>query len=121
MAPAARSPAWLAALGLRVAPAQPFGLLWGTAVAYVGCIGLMMPVTTAITLEPLGRVAGFTSSVLGTVQITVATFASVLVALRYDGTAHALTELVLGASLLAVLVAVAGRRHLRPASAAGAP
>lgn len=92
------------ALALCLFAAPPFWFLWAIAVVYIGAIGLLMPVATAITLDPLGRVAGFTSSVLGTVQIGVATLASTAVAMRYDGTERAVVEFVFSISVTVVVL-----------------
>lgn len=62
-------------------------LVWGFAMVYAMGFGLLMPVVTALVLDPQPRSAGFAAAILGTTQSAAGAGASALIALTYNHSA----------------------------------
>ncbi|MCP5143930.1 MAG: MFS transporter [Gammaproteobacteria bacterium] len=82
----------LAVCSLWPTPSLP--LLWAILTLYAFGYGLVMPLMISITLEPLPEVAGFVSSIMGTVQFGMGTLISTLAAFFYAGTTQTMTVLM---------------------------
>ncbi len=63
----------------------PFWWVWSSVCLYMFTIALLMPNATVLALEPLPKVAGVASSIIGTTQNAVGAFGAILGALIYDG------------------------------------
>ncbi|MEM9182290.1 MAG: MFS transporter [Pseudomonadota bacterium] len=90
----------------------PLALVWGLAMFYALGFGLLMPVVTALVLDPQPRSAGFAAAILGTSQSAAGATASVLMAATYDQSVVPLCVLMGAAGLLAggALLALGGRQ-----------
>jgi DHA1 family bicyclomycin/chloramphenicol resistance-like MFS transporter len=64
----------------------PFWWLWGCVCLYMFTIAILMPNATVLALDPLPKIAGVASSIIGTTQNVVGASGAVLAALIYDGT-----------------------------------
>lgn len=64
----------------------PFIWLWSIVCLFLGNVGLLMPNATVVALDPLPRIAGVASSILGTLSNIVGASGALLAAYFYDGT-----------------------------------
>jgi MFS transporter, DHA1 family, multidrug resistance protein len=71
---------------------------------FVFGMGLVIPNATAAAMEPMPRIAGVASSLLGSAQMAAGSLVGYLVNRFYDGTPLAMASGIAGASLAAVLV-----------------
>ena len=70
----------------------PFWPLWFFFTCYITSIGLILPNTSTIALEPLSEIAGFASSVFGGAMISGAALITAIAARFYDGTVFSITS-----------------------------
>jgi DHA1 family bicyclomycin/chloramphenicol resistance-like MFS transporter len=64
----------------------PFAWLWGSVCLFMFTIALTMPNATVIALDPLPRIAGVASSIIGTLQNVSGAAGAIIGAMIYDGT-----------------------------------
>jgi DHA1 family bicyclomycin/chloramphenicol resistance-like MFS transporter len=64
----------------------PFAWLWSAVCLFMFTIALTMPNATVIALDPLPKIAGVASSIIGTLQNIFAAAGAIIGALIYDGT-----------------------------------
>jgi len=64
----------------------PFWWVWACVCLYMFTIAILMPNATVLALDPLPRIAGVASSIIGTTQNVVGASGAILGALIYDGT-----------------------------------
>lgn len=64
----------------------PFWWLWCCVCLYMFTIAILMPNATVLALDPLPKIAGVASSIIGTTQNVIGASGAVLAALIYDGT-----------------------------------
>jgi DHA1 family bicyclomycin/chloramphenicol resistance-like MFS transporter len=69
-----------------IANDAPFIWLWFAVCLFLGNVGLLMPNATVIALDPLPRIAGVASSILGTLSNVAGASGALLAARSYDGT-----------------------------------
>ncbi len=84
--------------------AAPFWWVWSSVCLFMFTIAILMPNTTVLALDPLPRIAGVASSILGTAQNVVGAAGALLAALIYDGTVRN-SVLIMG-GVAAMVVAV---------------
>jgi DHA1 family bicyclomycin/chloramphenicol resistance-like MFS transporter len=70
---------------------------------YVASLGFVFPNAVALAMGPQGDRAGSASALLGTVQFSAATIASVAVGALYDGTARPMAAVIAACAVLAVI------------------
>ncbi len=75
-----------AQLGAALFEVHSLALIWTLAMIYTLGFGLLMPVVTALVLDPQPRSAGFAAAILGTTQSAAGAGASALMAVTYDQT-----------------------------------
>ncbi|WP_018697597.1 multidrug effflux MFS transporter [Amorphus coralli] len=76
------------------------------------CVGLILPNFNAIAMEPLGKVAGMASSLIGAYMTGMGAILGTLIGQQFDGTAQPLTRGLAAfavASLVAVFITERGR------------
>ncbi len=66
----------------------PFALLWGSICLYFFTVAIVMPNAIVIALDPLPKIAGVASSIIGTLQNVVGASGALLGAAIYDGSVH---------------------------------
>jgi len=64
----------------------PFWWVWMCVCLYMFTIAILMPNATVLALDPLPKIAGVASSIIGTTQNVVGASGAILGALIYDGT-----------------------------------
>jgi len=64
----------------------PMWWLWGCVCLYMFTIAILVSNTTVLALDPLPKIAGVASSIIGTLQNLVGASGAILGALIYDGT-----------------------------------
>ncbi len=64
----------------------PFWWVWSCVCLYMFTIAILMANTTVLALDPLPKIAGVASSIIGTTQNAVGASGAILAALIYDGT-----------------------------------
>lgn len=64
----------------------PFWWVWSCVCLYMFAIAILMPNTTVLALDPLPRIAGVASSIIGTTQNVLGASGAILGALIYNGT-----------------------------------
>jgi len=70
---------------------------------YVASLGFVFPNSAALAMAPQGQRAGSASALLGTVQFSAATLASIAVGLFHDGSARPMSAAIAACGVLAVL------------------
>lgn len=75
--------------------AAPFWWIWGNNCLILFAVAFLMSNATVIALDPLPRIAGVASSIIGTVQNLVAAAGAILGAAIYDGSVRN-TVIILG-------------------------
>ena len=88
------------------------GIFWLSLVPFFLGMGLVFPSATAIALEPLPNIAGFASSLLGTMQILVAVAGAAVTGFFYDGTAASLLAVVTAGCVAAVAAYFFGKTYV---------
>ncbi len=63
----------------------PLWWFWGSLCVYFVAVGILAPNATVIALDPLPKVAGVASSIIGSIQNTLSAFGAILGAAIYDG------------------------------------
>ena len=63
----------------------PFWWVWACVCLYMFTIAILMPNATVLALDPLPKIAGVASSIIGTTQNAVGAAGAILGALIYDG------------------------------------
>lgn len=63
----------------------PFWWVWSCVCLYMFTIAILMPNATVLALDPLPKIAGVASSIIGTTQNVVGASGAILGALIYDG------------------------------------
>ncbi len=63
----------------------PFVLLWGSICLFMFTVAIVMPNATVIALDPLPKIAGVASSIIGTLQNIFGATGALLGATIYDG------------------------------------
>ncbi len=86
-----------------------FWWIWGSACLYMFGTGFLMPNATALALDPVPKVAGVASSIIGTIQGAAASTSAIVGGLLYDGTIINIT-LVMGTAGMAAVATFVLRR-----------
>ncbi len=94
--------------------AAPFAWVWSCVCLYMFTIPLVMANATVVALDPMPRIAGVASSIIGTIQNAVGATGALLGAAIYDGTLHNSIVIIAVAGLAVALVFV-----MRPLIAPG--
>ncbi len=92
----------------------PFWWLWGSVCLFMMTIGIVMPNATIIALDPLPKIAGVASSIIGTLQSLIGAVGAIVAAMIYDGSVRNSVILMGGVAVLAILIFL-----LRPLIVAG--
>lgn len=101
-----------------VVPVVPLGVLMGFMALTFFLIGLILPNFNALSMEPLGRIAGTGSSFVGFVMTGTGAVLGGAVGQLYDGSMHPLFLgwLIYGSISLAIVFVAEGGRLLEPAA-----
>ena len=89
-----------------------FWWIWGNACLYMFGVGFLMPNAMAIALEPVPKIAGVASSIIGTLQGIAQATSATIGSLLYDGTIGNITLIMGGAGIAVLLAYVWGRATL---------
>ncbi len=65
--------------------APPFWWVWSCVCLYMFTIAILMPNATVLALDPMPKIAGVASSIIGTSQNVIGASGAILAALIYDG------------------------------------
>ncbi len=82
----------------------PFWWVWSSVCLFMFTIAILMANTTVLALDPLPRIAGVASSILGTAQNIVGASGALFAALIYDGTVR--NSVVIMGSVSALVVVI---------------
>ena len=82
----------------------PFWWLWANVCLFMFTVAIMLPNATVMALDPLPRIAGVASSIIGTVQNLVAAISAITGALIYNGSVRNSVLIIGIAGVLAALV-----------------
>ena len=91
----------------------PFVLLWGSICLFMFTVAIVLPNATVIALDPLPRIAGVASSIIGTTQNIVGASGALLGAAIYDGTVRN-SVIIMGCAAIMVAVTFLLRPVLCP-------
>ena len=94
----------------------PFWWIWFSVCLFMFTIAILMANTTVLALDPLPRIAGVASSILGTAQNIVGACGALLAAIIYDGSVRNSVVIMGGVSALVVAIFL-----LKPLIAPGPP
>jgi DHA1 family bicyclomycin/chloramphenicol resistance-like MFS transporter len=93
--------------------AAPFWWLWGSVCSFMFTIAIVMPNATVLALDPLPRIAGVASSIIGTLQNLFGAAGALMGAAIYDGSVrHAV--ITMGVVATAVAAVFLLRRRIAP-------
>jgi len=90
----------------------PFWLLWLGVIVFVSGLGMHLPNTMTIGIEPLPKIAGFASSIMGTAMILGAAFATFLASMIYNQTIFSFTIIIILSGITAWLSYFFGKKWL---------
>ena len=82
----------------------PFVLLWGSMCLFMASVAIVMPNATVIALDPLPKIAGVASSIIGTTQNIIGASGAFLGAAIYNGTVRNSVVIMGTVGVLVVLV-----------------
>lgn len=85
----------------------PFVLLWGSICLFMLTVAIVMPNATVIALDPMPKIAGVASSIIGTLQNILGASGALLGAAIYNGTVRNAVIIMAVVGLLVVLVFLA--------------
>ena len=91
-------------LGIAWLDAAPLAWLWSCVCLFMFSIALTMPNATVIALDPLPKIAGVASSIIGTSQNICGASGALLGAAIYDGSIRNSVIIIAGAGILTALV-----------------
>lgn len=80
--------------------AAPFWWVWGSVCLFMFAIPIQMSNATVLALDPLPRIAGVASSIIGTIQNLMAATGALVGAAIYDGTVRNAVLLMAGVGLV---------------------
>ncbi len=95
--------------GVLLATDPGLQLFWGAVCLYVLAFGMILPTAMAAALEPAGEMPGFAASIMGAVQMAIATGAAAIASALYDGSHLSISLSMAGFGLAAVTVVALGR------------
>ena len=87
--------------------AAPFVLLWAAIALFMFTVAIVMPNATVIALDPLPRIAGVASSIIGTLQNIFGATGALLGAAIYNGTIRNSVVIIGVTGVVSVLVFLA--------------
>lgn len=82
----------------------PFLLLWGSICLFMLTVAIVMPNATVVALDPLPRIAGVASSIIGTLQNIFGATGAMIGAVIYNGTVRNSVIIMATVGLLVVVV-----------------
>ena len=82
----------------------PFWWVWSAVCLFMFTIAILMANSTVLALDPLPRIAGVASSILGTAQNIVGACGALLAAIIYDGSVR--NSVVIMGSVSATVVVI---------------
>jgi DHA1 family bicyclomycin/chloramphenicol resistance-like MFS transporter len=85
----------------------PFVLLWSSIALYMFTVAIVMPNATVLALDPLPRIAGVASSIIGTLQNVLGASGAILGATIYNGSIRNSILIIGAAGIVSVLVFLA--------------
>ncbi len=77
--------AGLQLLGIAWLDDAPFPWLWGCACLYMFAVAVILPNAIVVALDPMPKIAGVASSILGTSQTLLGATGAIIGALLYNG------------------------------------
>lgn len=81
-----------------------FPLLWGSICLFMLTVAIVMPNATVVALDPLPRIAGVASSIIGTLQNICGAAGAMIGATIYDGTVRNSVIIIATVGLLVVFI-----------------
>lgn len=87
--------------------AAPFVLLWAAIALFMFTVAIVMPNATVIALDPLPRIAGVASSIIGTLQNIIGAAGALLGAAIYNGSVRNSVLIIGCAGVVSVLIFLA--------------
>ncbi len=87
--------------------AAPFVLLWAAIALFMFTVAIVMPNATVIALDPLPRIAGVASSIIGTLQNIFGAAGALLGAAIYNGSVRNSVVIIGATGIVSVLVFLA--------------
>ena len=93
--------------------AAPFWWLWGSVCSFMFTIAIVMPNATVLALDPLPRIAGVASSIIGTLQNLFGAAGALMGAAIYDGSVR-YAVITIGVVATAVAAVFLLRRRIAP-------
>jgi MFS transporter, DHA1 family, multidrug resistance protein len=93
--------------------AAPFWWLWGSVCSFMFTIAIVMPNATVLALDPLPRIAGVASSIIGTLQNLFGAAGALMGAAIYDGSVR-YAVVTMGIVATAVAAVFLLRRWIAP-------
>ncbi len=92
---------------IAVTDSAPLWWVWGCVCQYMFTIAILAPNATVLALDPMPRIAGVASSILGTSQNLSGAAGALIAALIYDGTVRNAVVVIAIAGLLVTLIFLA--------------
>jgi len=80
--------------------------------AFLCCVGITYPNTSALSMAPFKKTAGTAAALLGAFQMAVGAFVSVLVSLFKSRSAIPMSGLMVTSSTIALIILLVGRRNI---------
>jgi DHA1 family bicyclomycin/chloramphenicol resistance-like MFS transporter len=84
-----------------------------TVFAFLCCVGITYPNTSALSLAPFAKNAGTAAALMGALQMGVGTLVSIVVSMFKSRSTIPMAGLMATAAMLALLVLIIGRRNIK--------
>ncbi len=78
--------------------------LWGSICVFFFAVAILMPNASVVALDPMPRIAGVASSIMGTVQNTVGAASAIVAAAIYDGSIRNSITIIASSAALIVII-----------------
>ena len=89
---------------IAVLDSAPIGWYWGSLCLYLLAVGVLMPNSTVVALEPLPKVAGVASSIIGSIQNLTGAAGAIIGAAIYDGSVRNASVTIAAAGTATVVI-----------------
>jgi DHA1 family bicyclomycin/chloramphenicol resistance-like MFS transporter len=91
-------------IAIAVLDSAPIGWYWGSLCVYLLAVGILMPNSTVVALEPLPKVAGVASSIIGSIQNLTGAAGAIIGAAIYDGSVRNASVTIAAAGTATVVI-----------------
>ena len=94
-------------IAMVVTDAASLWWLWSNVCVFMASVGILLPNATVLALDPLPRIAGVASSIIGTLNNVSGAFGAIVGAAIYDGSVRSATLIIAAVTVVMTVVFLA--------------